>query len=145
MMIVKTTLKKSHAIVEQLIEFATKGLDTDGMEVHVKNSASIWRGRGGYRKSNPVVRMSPESEYLATVCIGKDSYFPAGAHPTGAHEIVIQDWKDALVFLTAHEVMHCDQIRGGRAISEVEANKFGVGQLSEWQAIRNNGFEEVKA
>jgi len=138
-MIVKTTLKKPHATVEQLIKIATKGLSTEGIEVHVKNSASIYRGRGGYTKSNPVVRMSPESEYLATVCIGKDSYFPAGAH-----KIVMEDWKDALVFLTAHEVMHCDQIRAGRTISEVEANKFGRGRLDEWQAIRNNGFEETK-
>lgn len=126
-MIIKSTYKQAKSDIDRLVVFATQGLDTDGIEVHVKTTSPEhfpWRGRGGYTKAHRFVKMEQESTHMATVCIASAHCFPLSS---------FNDWRECLIFGAAHEVMHCIQIREGKKSSEKEANQFAHDRLQAYR------------
>jgi hypothetical protein len=57
-------------------------------------------------------------------------------HPYGgvtSPRIVLNDWREALVALTAHELQHIDQFRRGRPASEVECERASARVLAAYR------------
>jgi hypothetical protein len=48
-------------------------------------------------------------------------------------EVTLNDWREAIVFVTAHEAAHIEQYREGLPISEVRAEWFGAKVLGRWR------------
>lgn len=125
----KITYKKDHKRIKELVNFGCKTLDMKRVELHIKNSSCSYRGRGGYTQ-NSITKMSKTSDWMATVCIGKDNNFPLKVR----YGQTLRDWQDCLVWLTAHESYHCIQAKEGVKFNEKDPCRFAAWRLKEFQS-----------
>lgn len=66
-------------------------------------------------------------------------YGEAQRHPYGGKRsplIVMQDWREGLVGLAAHEARHIHQFRHRKPVSEVDCERFAAKRLEEFRAAR---------
>lgn len=133
----KITLKKPKDEIIELVKFAGKDQDTKGIEIHIKNSKDRFRGRGGYVWYNGVVKMAKTSKYLATACINPNASYPYiyQIRQYGIDDILFQNWEECLIWLVAHELMHCVQVRETLRLSEKEACIYANGILEDWKKL----------
>lgn len=127
----KITLKKDKIQIKKLVGFACQTLDMSRIELHIKNSAWHYRGRGGYSKYDSVVKMAKTSDWMATICIGNDCSFPVEVK----YGQVLRDWQDCLVWLAAHEAYHCVQAKERAKMNEKGPCRFAAWRLREFQNL----------
>jgi len=116
--------------VREMLSFAAKHVELkhSKLRVKVKNSRSQFRGMA-YRIAYLHSDRASGSEGLVTIGIGKPDKFPYSSNST--HEL--RDWKEALVFVAAHEFSHQVDFKAGRKTSEVSANRDGRTAVAAWR------------
>lgn len=131
--------------VRQLVRFALQDVDVRGVHVNVKNSSGPRRGRA-YDGVPTISNAPPGAEYLVTIGIGGPEHFPyedgswtqrngtpikrrGGRWP----EETLEDWREALVSVAAHEGAHVEQFRNGLPRSEVRCHHFAAQMLRRYR------------
>jgi hypothetical protein len=190
-MFINSTSNYPSDTINNLIVFATSGVDTTGVVFNVKNSKHPYAGRAykGVPAISPFSR-DPANKYLVVLRIGKNEWFPQDNIVTktrwspitedeyyaantnvsktytkdgrtiykraitvthaygGVHSPVIRvnDWKEALVALAAHEARHIHQFRYSLPLSEVDCEKFAYRALSRYReamGITNSILQKI--
>lgn len=129
--------------VKWLVRFALGETDADGIEVHVKRSRERRRGWSGaaYVEIPSVARVAPSALWLITMRIGDADLFPQpvthyglNGHGPNAHERLV-DWREALVYVAAHEARHVDQFAHswGKGRGEVDAERHAIKMLTRYR------------
>ena len=135
--------------VIELVTFASRDVDMDGVCVNVRNGELA----GGAYNGVPEISNAPkEAEYLITLRVGKLSQrWPMGPvnyhfkapHETGPRNrfpfFTCHDWSEWLVKLAAHEAKHIEQFRAGDVCSELSCERFAIGMLEQFRARRLDG------
>ena len=134
---IKNTSRYPAAEVEELVRFASQGIDSSGVEVHVKNSKWVFAGRAWHNIGrNRVVNVAEDIDDLLVMRVGSPNNFPFEfSYPRlkTAPRYMIQDWREAIVCLTAHELYHIKQRRTGMRASEVRAERWALKKLLEYR------------
>ena len=135
----KNTSRYPEAEVRALVEFACRGVDMTGVQVNVKNSRQAYRGRAynGVPSVSPASRLQTVSR-LVVVAVGQDQQFPVVNYYSTklkrVPRVELQNWREALVKVAAHEARHVHQYRHDKPRSEVDAEKWAVRRLEEYRA-----------
>lgn len=101
--------------VRDLLTFAAKqvGLDHSHLTVKVKNSkTAYWRGHAWGRRK------------LVTIGLGPETLFPV-QHSHLRRPFMVENWKEALVIVAAHEFTHIKDWNDIQHMSEKTANAHG--------------------
>jgi hypothetical protein len=109
--------------VRAILAFAARsvGLKHAGVVVKVKNSQrGIVRG------------MAYHGARLVTIGIGKPEDFPVKMWRC-RQDFVVSDWREALVWVAAHEFVHTRDMLAGVKCSETTANGDAFLTLLEWR------------
>lgn len=133
----KNTSRYPDDEVRLLVAFGMKGVRTTGLEVHVKNARTAYRGRA----YNGVPLISPAAkrfsvERLVTIGLGSPRAFPDAPHRYGGKrspEMAFADWREALVAVAAHEARHVWQFQYRKRRSEVDAERFAFKRLTTYR------------
>lgn len=141
-MFLRNTSRYSTPEVRELVSFAVSEVDMRRVCVNVKNRSRA--AYAGYAYSDvPSVSNAPRSsEYLVTLGIGPEEKFPTPEHKRhhGAGPLFpvrrFGDWREALVFLAAHEAKHIEQYREGLPHSEVSCDAFAIYILNRYRSER---------
>jgi hypothetical protein len=132
----RVTLKQPFEEVRELVELAAEGMDTRGLSIWVKNCSRAFVGRAYREAAHCVVR------------IGADRNFPIRDHTYPGLKTApiydIESWQEAVVVVTAHELRHQQQFRMGWPASEVDAERWALGRLETYRALRD-GFVRARA
>ncbi len=124
--------------VRLLVKWACAPIDMRGVCINVKGSSAAFAGMA--YDYIPSVSNAPAScDRLVTLRIGSEDKFPlAESRYPGASDRFpsydIRDWREALVFVAAHEAAHIEQYREGTSRSEKRAEMFALKRLNEWRA-----------
>ena len=136
-MIIKNPSRYPTVEVEKLVRFASTGLDTSRVEVHIKNSKKIFAGRAWHNiGQNRIVNTSNHINDLVVVRVGSPDKFPFEfSYPRRktAPKYTIGNWREAVVSVTAHELYHIKQRRERKRASEVKAEEWAVTMLAEYR------------
>jgi hypothetical protein len=122
-----------------------RGIDADGVEVHVEPCGSPARSFAGRAYVSVPRRASAGAgaRYLVRL------FLPTTLRPRGfprtyryrrlrtAPPITVRDWREALVALAAHEACHVRQFREGLRRSELAAERWSKSVLESWIAERD--------
>lgn len=134
---IKNTSRYPKVEVERLVRFAAKGVRTSRVEVHVKNSKRVFAGRAWHNIGrNHVVNVAEYIDDLVIVRLGSPDRFPFEfSYPRlkTAPRYTINNWKEAMVSVTAHELYHIKQRRTGKRSSEVKAERWALKRLNEYR------------
>jgi hypothetical protein len=124
------------AEVLALVKFATIEVDMRAVCVNVRNLRSPgWAGMA-YEGVPSVSNANPTAEYLITLRVGPPEHFPMRpARPMrrGEPDYVLADWREAMVFLAAHEAKHIEQYKEDKPRSEVACNNFANYMLGRFR------------
>jgi hypothetical protein len=123
--------------VEKLVRYAADWLRGPRVCVNVKN---LGPGRGSFRgrayAGVPKISNAPRgATHLVTIGLGPPHSF-AGEPWRGtarSPEVVIEGWREALVYVAAHEAMHVEQFVRRLRRSEIECNRFAAAALDRWR------------
>jgi hypothetical protein len=140
---IRNTSRYPDEQVRELVGFATRYIDMDGVCVNVKNGELA----GGAYNGVPELSNAPSAaRYLITLRVGKsDDHWPLGPvnyhfkrpEETGPRNrfpfFVCNDWREWLVKLAAHEAKHIEQFRNDTGCSEISCERFAVGVLNEFR------------
>jgi hypothetical protein len=143
---IRNTSRRPDDRVQELVEFATRGIDMRKVCVNVKNGQLA----GGAYNGVPEISNAPaRARYLITLRLGRgDERWPLGPvnyhfkrpDETGPRNrfpfFVCQDWEEWLVKLAAHEAKHIEQFRKKLPCSEIGCERFAVARLEEFRALR---------
>lgn len=115
--------------------FASRGVGKRGVSVHVKPRDWAFSG-WAYQDGRIMLLLGPRST-LGPIVMQTRTL--RAAYPT----ISCGSWRDAVVYLAAHEFRHIHQFRywGGHA-SEVDADEHAVGALNRWRV--ETGREPIR-
>lgn len=132
--------------VRDLIKFAVSEIDMRGVCVNVKNATGAFRGMA--YMGVPSISDAPASaEYLVTVGIGPEDAFPIHDHVCG-HAVGhgsasgpssawprcdLNDWREGLVYVAAHEALHIEQYKERLRHSELACERFAVRMLGRYR------------
>lgn len=122
--------------VRQLVKFAMSEVDVRGVCVNLKRrTGSSWSG-WAYEGVPSVSNAPRRAQYLITLGIGETIKYPSKPHRSRRDEpyYELADWREALVFLAAHEAKHIEQYRENKPRSEVACNNFAAYMLSRYRA-----------
>ncbi len=137
---IKNTSRYPAAEVERLVRFASKGINTSGVEVHIKNSKKIFAGRAWHNIGhNNVITVADNINDLVVIRIGSSDKFPFKfSYPRRktAPRYTLKTWKEAIVTVTAHELYHIKQRRTKKRASEVKAERWAFKRLEAYQKAR---------
>jgi len=137
---IKNTSRYPQADVEELVGFASRGVDCTGIEIHVKNSKWVFAGRAWHNIGrNSIVNVGDEINDLVVIRVGSPDNFPIEfSYPKlkTAPRYEIRSWREAMVTLTAHELYHIKQKRTGMRASEVRAERWAFKKLLEFREAR---------
>lgn len=123
--------------LNELLEIARGTLETGHVALNVKNCSHPFARRaycGIPRCSN---RAASGAQYLVVARIGADEYFPRnhryrGLKTSPTVELVTPD--EAIVYLLAHELCHCQQFSLRQRRSEIQAVKVGAAAVERYRA-----------
>jgi hypothetical protein len=149
---IRNTSRYPDSKVRELVEFATRDVDMNGVCVNVKNGELA----GGAYNGVPEMSNAPRSaKYLITLRLGNGrerwplgpvNYHFKSPEETGPRNrfpfFVCHDWQEWLVKLAAHEAMHIEQFRTKSKCSEISCEKFAVEVLEHF---RRQGVPEQLA
>lgn len=143
----KNTSRYPDDAVLQLVIIALRGINARRLAVNVKNSRRPYRGRTyATVPSISPVSAEPDIERLVTIGIGAPECFPldtAIGQPGTLHGyggkrspiITMNDWREALVAVAAHEARHVWQFEHEAPGSEIDAERFAAARLDEYRAL----------
>jgi hypothetical protein len=123
-----------------LIEEAFYDVDDSGVQLRVeraKNSHQSFSGRA-YPEPPSRPKAPPGTRFFVRLLLPsvlRNRGYPRSYRYTGlvtAPWITVQDWRELLVALAAHEAFHVHQFREGLRRSEVAAEKWALKRLTEW-------------
>jgi hypothetical protein len=142
---VKNTSQYPTAQIKQLMKFAAHGIHDSHVEVHVKGSSNGLRGYA-YSGVPGIANVYNDVEYLITIRIPPDSnQLPKKAlskvkriQRLWPNAIPLEDWRDCLLLVAAHEFRHVWQYQrtrrsGQRGKGEYDAEKFAMTRLNEYR------------
>ena len=142
-MILRNRSRYDTAEVRALVRFATADIDMRGVCVNVKNTTASYRGMA-YQGVPYVSNAPPSAEYLVTIGIGPESKFPKRGVSYGGVEIPgprgrwprynLNDWREGLVMVAAHEACHIEQFKEGLRRSDLACERFAVRMLERYRA-----------
>jgi hypothetical protein len=141
-MIVKNTSHYPSKKVESLVRFALKGIPhADELEVHVRNSKYAFYGRI-FASAADCTCDCDKQRFLIVVRIGGVRNFPYFSIYPGhkwceKYSTVLNDWREALVKVTAHEGMHLRQWIGNKPMWEHQAEKHATAILAKYRNAAN--------
>jgi hypothetical protein len=116
--------------VRRLVRFGVRHLDMRGVCVNVKNARyTALRGRA-YMGVPYISDAPPTADYLVTIGIGSEEHFPFPQQSAGD---LIADWREALVFVAAHEGLHIEQFKERKRLSEKACDEFAYRMLREYR------------
>jgi hypothetical protein len=136
--IVKNSSKYPSDQVEDLVKFALKNVPhSEELEVHVKNSKHAFYGRI-FASAEDYTCGCNSRRFLIVVRIGKAKHFPyLSVYPDHKrcqkYAVMLNDWKEALVKVTAHEGMHLRQWIDKKPMWEHQAEKHAVMILDKYR------------
>jgi hypothetical protein len=116
-----------------------KGIPTnDRLEVHVKNSKDAYNGRF-YFEIPPEANVESNRLYLIIARVGSEREFPCNTeYPNHKrcekYKVSLQDWKEAIIFITAHEGEHLRQHVKGKRAREDKAQRRAYLTLMKYRA-----------
>lgn len=121
--------------VEALVRFAAEGRTLGDVVVQTKNNSRTFAGvaRRCIPRYSPLFQPKAKPSAYVILRIGAAERFPwVREKPyrnmkTGPGPYTFRTWQEAMVGIAAHELMHCEQYKTKRPVSEVEA---------EWACVR---------
>jgi hypothetical protein len=125
--------------VRQLVAFAVSDVDMRRVCVHVKNRRHAPYSGFAYDHVPEISNAPRSSKYLVTIGLGPPDKFPTKEHKrhrgagTSFPVRRFDDWREALVFLAAHEAKHIEQYREGLPRSEVRCDAFATHMLDRYR------------
>lgn len=137
-MLIKNSSRYPSEKVEDLVRFALRNAPhSDELEVHVKGSKNAFYGRIFSSAENCTCGCKGQ-RFLIVVRIGNKKHFPyLSVYPNNKrcqkYAIMLKDWKEALVKVTAHEGMHLRQMTEKKPMWEHEAEKHAKMILSNYR------------
>ena len=137
-MIVKNTSQYPSEKVESLVRFALKGIPhADELEIHVRNSKYAFYGRI-FASAADCTCDCEEQRFLIVLRIGGAKNFPyfsvyPGHKRCEKYATMLNDWKEALVKVTAYEGMHLRQWIGNKPMWEHQAEKHAMTILNKYR------------
>ena len=143
----KNTSRYPDDAVRRLVTIALLGIDARRLAVNVKNSRRPYRGRTyATVPSISPISAEPDMDRLVTIGIGAPECFPldtaigerGALHGYGGKRspiITMNDWREALVAVAAHEGRHVWQLQHEAPGSEVDAERFAAARLDEYRAL----------
>lgn len=139
-MVIRNTSRYPTDEVRRLVKLATADLDMSRVCVNVKNRKSgAYSGRA-YWSVPSISNAPPSSEHLVTLRLGPPEAFPTREHCYPGKDgprwprRTIADWREALVFIAAHEGLHVEQFREELRISELKAESFAQRVLDNYRS-----------
>jgi len=127
--------------VERLVQLAAGWLDGPRVCVNVKN---LGKGRGAFRgraySGVPKISNAPRrASHLVTIALGPPDSFSQEPWRATARspEVLLADWRSALVYVAAHEARHVEQFVRKAPKSEVDCNRFAAALLERWRAAES--------
>ncbi len=155
------------AEVRELVAIGLRGIDSAGVEIHVKNDRHGGFSGRAYGRIPGIANTASTSKVLVTLRIGATASFPRRAKYLDlkrAPEYLVRCWHDALVKVSAHEGHHVRAqrrrqrarrspiaafIAGSRAprriphASEIAAERWAVKRLEEFRDTQLSGVGGV--
>ena len=133
---VTVTANYPESDVREILLFAAKHVELNhaALRVKVKNSTGTFRGMA-YRVAYTSADYNAGAKGLVTLGIGTPDKFPFTSRSCGE----LRDWKEALVFLAAHEFSHQVDFKSGKKSSEVTANRDGRTAVAAYRLTRSIG------
>lgn len=141
-MLLRNTSQYNDHLVKFIVKTAAGLIDLSDVAINIKNSQYVFAGRAFSRIPQMSSWRKRKTAKRLIVCrIGGPHRFPFtykgykgrkienGRWPTPT----FSDWMEALVYLTAHELMHVQQFRAKARCSEVETESFAMRQLTKWR------------
>ena len=137
-MIIKNSSKYPSDQVENLVKFALKNVPhSDELEVHVRNSKHAFYGRI-FASAEDCTCGCDGQRFLIVVRIGRAKHFPyLSVYPDHKrcqkYAVMLNDWKEALVKVTAHEGMHLRQWIEKKPMWEHQAERHATTILGKYR------------
>ena len=137
-MIIKNSSRYPTDKVENLVEFALRNApQLDRVEVHVRGGKHAFYGRIFANAENCACGCNGQ-RFLIVVRIGSKRHFPyLSVYPNHKrcqkYAMMLNNWKEALVKVTAHEGMHLQQMTEKRTMWEHEAEKHAKMVLARYR------------
>lgn len=141
----KITVRYPPDEVRQLLRFAAKQSEVDhtNVMVKVKNSSREFRGMAYHTPPDSLdwgrIRKPTQARRLVTIGIGGPECFPRTEQYRG-RQITLRDWRDALVWIAAHEFEHIRQYDADTTPNERDPNWLGWYVLTKYQQITGGGI-----
>ncbi len=139
--VVSGEIRTDHQSLRALVVAAFQGIESDGVEVHMLRATGRrvrFSGRA-YPQVPSRPRTYPGTRYLIKLdlpSLMRNRGYPFTYRYSGlrtAPWITVQDWRERLVALAAHEAYHIHQFRHGIRRSEVQAERWALQRLGEWR------------
>jgi hypothetical protein len=136
--IIKNGSKYPSEEVEDLVKFALKNVPfSDELEVHVRNSKHAFYGRIFASVEDRTCECENQ-RFLIVVRIGNAKHFPyLSVYPDHKrcqkYAVLLNNWKEALVKVTAHEGMHLRQWIEKKPMWEHQAEKHATIILAQYR------------
>lgn len=150
-MIFTNTSKYNDDEARQLVLIGIGTLPHADVEVHLKGTLKAAYAGMAYCGVPRMANCDRDSNYLVTLRIGAETFFPTDnrhwtTDPHGNRVKVqyggksvplerIEDWREALVYLTAHEFNHIVQFRAHSGRSEVACELAAIRGLKRYREI----------
>ena len=138
---VRNTSRYPDDEVRRLVQLAAGWLSGPRVCVNVKN---LGAGRGAFRGRAyggvPKISNAPrEATHLVTIMLGPPGSYSQELWRAGARspEVLLDDWRSALVYVAAHEARHVEQFVRKAPKSEVDCNRFAAALLERWRAAES--------
>lgn len=138
---VATAVRADHGEVRGLVAEAFHGIGKEGVEVHVLATRSPDRFSGKAWPAPPRGRKVRQGTlYLVELVMparpSSDGYPFEWRYPKlkTAPTIVVDDWRERLFSLAAHEAYHVKQFRRGMRRSEVTAERWALKSLERMRS-----------
>jgi len=124
----RVTLARPREEVAALVTLASEGIQLEAVSVWVKNCSRAFAGRAYMELGYCVVR------------IGGAAHFPIREHRYPGLKTApvydIENWQEALVIVTAHELRHQEQYRMRVRASEIDAERWALERLEAYREAR---------
>ena len=137
-MIIKNSSRYPNDKVENLVKFALRNIPhSDELEVHVGRSKHAFYGRIFTSAENCTCGCNGQ-RFLIVVRIGSKKHFPyLSVYPNHKrcqrYAMMLNNWKEALVKVTAHEGTHLQQMTEKKPMWEHQAEKHAKMVLTKYR------------
>jgi hypothetical protein len=136
-MTLRNTSRYDTREVRELVRFATSEVDMRGVHVNVKNANNTaFRGMA-YIGVPFISNAPPKADYLVTIGIGAEDHFPMSRihrrMTSRWPEYEMNNWREALVVVAAHEAKHIEQFKEDKPRSEIACEYFAARMLRRYR------------